>query len=46
MKQYIRTEMIMASPAVRLDDGKGNVRVELLSSNPHAFARRYRGYGV
>lgn len=34
MKQYIGTKMIMAAPAVRLDDGKGNVRVELLSSNP------------
>lgn len=34
MKQYIRTEVIMAVPAVRLEDGNGNVRVELLSSNP------------
>lgn len=34
MKQYIGTKMIMAAPALRLDDGKGDVRVELLSSNP------------
>lgn len=34
MKQYIGTKMIMAAPALRLDDGNGNVRVELLSSNP------------
>ena len=34
MKQYIGTKIIKAAPALRLDDGKGNVRVELLSSNP------------
>lgn len=34
MKQYIGTKMIMAAPALRLDDGKGDVRIELLSSNP------------
>lgn len=34
MKQYIGTKMVMAAPALRMDDGKGNVRVELLSNNP------------
>ena len=34
MKDYIGTKVIKAAPAVRLDDGKGNVRVELLASNP------------
>lgn len=34
MKQYIGTKIVKAAPALRLDDGKGNVRVELLSSNP------------
>lgn len=34
MKQYIGTKMVMAAPALRMDDGKGNVRVELLSNKP------------
>lgn len=34
MKQYIGTKMIQAAPALRLDDGKGNIRVELLKNNP------------
>lgn len=34
MKQYIGTKIIQAAPALRLDDGKGNVRIELLSTNP------------
>ena len=34
MKQYIGTKMVMAAPAVRLDDGQGNVRIELLAHNP------------
>lgn len=34
MKQYIGTKMVMAAPAVRLDDGQGNVRIELLEHNP------------
>ena len=34
MKQYIGTKMVKAAPALRLMDGKGNNRIELLSSNP------------
>ena len=34
MKEYIGTKMVHAAPALRLDDGKGNVRFELLSGNP------------
>ena len=34
MKQYIGTKIIQAAPALRLDDGKGNVRIELLENNP------------
>ena len=34
MKTYIGTKIITAAPALRLDDGKGNIRVELLSNNP------------
>lgn len=34
MDTYIGTKMIKASPAIRLDDGKGNIRIELLSNNP------------
>lgn len=34
MQQYIGTKIIKAAPAVRLDDGHGNIRVELLSTNP------------
>ena len=34
MKQYIGTKMVMAAPAVRMDDGQGNVRIELLKHNP------------
>ena len=34
MRRYIGTKMVMAAPALRLDDGKGNVRIELLKNNP------------
>lgn len=34
MKEFIGTKIVKAAPALRLDDGKGDVRVELLSSNP------------
>lgn len=34
MKQYIGTKMVKAAPALRLDDGKGDVRIELLENNP------------
>lgn len=34
MKEFIGTKIVKAAPALRLDDGNGNVRVELLSSNP------------
>ena len=34
MKQYIGTKMVMAAPALRLDDGKGDVRIEILAHNP------------
>lgn len=34
MKQYIGTKIIQAAPALRLDDGKGDVRIELLENNP------------
>lgn len=34
MKQYIGTKMIQAAPALRMDDGHGNIRVALLSTNP------------
>ena len=34
MKKYIGTKAVSAAPALRMEDGKGNVRVALLSSNP------------
>ena len=34
MKLYIGTKMILAAPALRIDDGEGNVRIELLSDVP------------
>lgn len=34
MKEYIGTKMVKAEPALRLDDGKGNVRIAPLSGNP------------
>ena len=34
MKQYIGTKIIQAEPALRIDDGEGNVRIELLSAVP------------
>ena len=34
MKCYIGTKIVKAAPALRMDDGKGNVRVETLGSNP------------
>ena len=34
MKQYIGTKMVQAAPALRLMDGKGNNRIELLANNP------------
>lgn len=34
MKQYIGTKTVMAAPALRMEDADGNVRVELLGTNP------------
>ena len=34
MKKYIGTKAVSAAPALRMEDGKGNVRVELLSNCP------------
>lgn len=34
LKQYIGTKLIQAAPALRIDDGEGNVRVELLADKP------------
>lgn len=34
MMQYIGVKMVEAEPALRLDDGKGNVRIRPLRSNP------------
>lgn len=34
MKQYIGTKIVKAAPTLRLDDGKGNIRVQLLKNNP------------
>lgn len=33
-KQYIGTKLIQAAPALRIEDGDGNVRVELLADKP------------
>ena len=34
LKQYIGTKLIQAAPALRIDDGDGNVRIELLDDVP------------
>ena len=34
MKTYIGTKIIQAAPALRMEDADGNVRVELLGTNP------------
>lgn len=34
MNTFIGTKIVQAAPALRLDDGKGNVRIELLRNNP------------
>jgi hypothetical protein len=34
MDKYLGVKMVHAAPALRLDDGKGDVRIELLGTNP------------